>query len=82
MTGKDLVLFIVNNDLLNVDVSKGIKNMFWTVEEAALKMGISASSLSEMIKIGIVDSVEFDGVTYVRRDLELTCIMGKKQNYR
>lgn len=79
MTGKDLVLFMINHDLLDVEIDTQITSLFLTVEEAAVKLGISTTSLSDMIKLGVVDSITFNDTTYVSKDIELTKI--KRRGY-
>ena len=78
MTGKDLILFIINHDLLDVDMASHIKcsfsDLFLTVEEAAVKLGISTTSLLDMIRLGIIDYVAFDDVIYLHKDVTLTSI--------
>lgn len=82
MTGKDLVLYIINNNLLDTEFNAKAKDLFLTVEEAAVKLGISTTSLQDMIKLGIVDYVVFDEIIYVHKDIQLTSLHHKKQGVR
>lgn len=82
MTGKELVLFILNHDLLDVEIGTKITSLFLTVEEAAVKLGISKTSLLDMIKLGVVDSITFNETIYVSKDIELTSLKTKKQVLR
>ena len=74
MTGKDLVLFIINNDLLDVEITAKFSDLFITVEEAAVKLGISTTSLIDMIRLGLVDYVAFDDVIYLYKDVTLASV--------
>lgn len=73
MKCKDLVLFILKHDLLDEEIN-GLKlnKLFLSLEEAAVKMGISTTSLLDMIKIGIFDYVMFDNKIYLHKDVQLT----------
>lgn len=74
MTGKDLVLFIINHNMLNVEINKKITDLFLTTHEAAVKLGISTTSLEDMIKLGLVDHIVFNETIYVAKDIELAKI--------
>ena len=73
MTGKDLVLFILKNDLLDVEIDGTDTNsLFLTIEDAAVKLGVSTTSLQDMIKIGVVDYIEFNNEIYLYKNVSLT----------
>lgn len=72
MTGKDLVMFILNHNLLDVKLNTKVRDLFLTVEEAAVKLGISTTSLNDMMKLGIVDYIIFDEKIYLHKDVQLT----------
>lgn len=75
MTCKELVLFIINHDLLDVPINDfNFKDILMTVDEAAVKMGISTTSLEDMIKLGLVDYIELQGKKYLHHDVTLTSI--------
>lgn len=74
MTGKDLVLYIIKNNLLDANLDVQLRNVFFTVEEAAVKMGISVASLQDMLKLGLIDYLVFDEVIYLHKDVLLTSI--------
>lgn len=71
MTGKDLIMFILKHDLLNTKLDGKIRKLFLTVDEAAVKLGISTTSLTDMIELGLIDYIEFDGVMYIYQDVNL-----------
>ena len=74
MTGKDLVLFIINHNLLDVEINKNICDLFLTVEEAAVKMGVGTNSILDMIRIGLIDYVAFNDKIYLYKDVDLTTL--------
>ena len=78
MTGKDLVLFIINHDLLNTEINWKVKDLFLTVEEAAVKLGISTTSLLDMLKLEMFDYVVFNDTIYVSKDIELSKIKKRR----
>lgn len=81
ITGKDLIMFILEKDLVNevLGDERTIQKIFLSTEEAAVKIGISTSSLLDMAKIGIVDSVEFGGKKYFSKDINLSSLGKRKE---
>lgn len=81
LTGKDLVLLIINNNLLDVvleDISID-DTIFFTVEEAAVKLGISTNSLLDMYKLGLIPGFDLGEKIYFDKDIDLSSI--KRRNY-
>lgn len=79
MTGKDIVLFILKYDLLNTKIDGlGGKELFLTIDEAAVKMGVSTTSLQDMIKLGLIDYIEFNDDIYLYKDVALTSIKKRR----
>lgn len=81
LTGRDLVLLIINNNLLDVvleDISID-DTLFLTVDEAAIKLGISTNSLLDMYKLGLIPGFELGDKIYFDKDIELSSI--KRRNY-
>ena len=72
MTGKDLVLTIIKHNLLDVEIDQKITDMFLTIEEAAVKLCVSTTSLEDMVRLGLVDSVRFGDKTYIHKDITLS----------
>lgn len=73
MTCKDLVIFIIKHDLLDEKInSMKLNQLFLSLEEAAVKMGISTNSLLDMIKLGIFDYIMLDNKIYLHKDVRLT----------
>lgn len=72
MTGKDVILFILNHNLVDTKIDGyALNELFLTVEKAAVKFGIGTNSLKDMIRIGLIDCVEFDGEIYIYKDVVL-----------
>ena len=78
MTGKELIVFILNHNLLDVDLSTKVSDLFFTADEAAVKLGISTNSLHDMLKIGLIDYVVFDDQIWICKDVDLSTI-GKRR---
>ena len=73
MTGKDWIIFILNNNLLNEDIEDlKVNDSFLTLQQAAVKLGVGTNSLLDMIKLGLVDHVKFDGEIYLHKNVELS----------
>lgn len=76
LTGRDLVLLIINNNLLDV-VLEDITiddTIFLTVEEAAVKLGVGTKSLLDMYKLGLVPGFELGNKIYFDKDIKLSSI--------
>ena len=76
ITGKDIVMFILKHDLENVVFNFDIDDFgeFITVEKAAVKLGVSTTSLHDMIKLGIIDYIEIGENVYLHKDINLSSI--------
>lgn len=76
MTGKDLIMFILKYNLENVELGFDIPDggEFITVEKAAVKLGISTTSLQDMIKLGLIDHIEIGESIYLHKDIDLSSI--------
>lgn len=77
MTGKDLILYILQNDLENEPVFKDGKFIgFNTIEETAVKMGVGTATVSASIKLGQIKSIKI-GNTYLVpafQEVTQTCV--------
>lgn len=76
MTGKDLILFIINNNLMNTEfgIDESVDGMFMNAEKTAIKLGVSTSSLLDMARLGIIDSVDVDGKKYFCKNIDLSAL--------
>lgn len=73
MTGKEWIIFILNNNLLDENIEDlKLNDSFITLSEAAVKLGVGTNSLLDMIKLKLVDHVKFDGEIYLHKNVQLT----------
>lgn len=80
LTGKDLILLILNYNLLDKTITKiDLSDMFLTVEEAAIKLGISTTSLTDMIKLGLVEHITVKDTILLSKDIDVSKI--KRRRY-
>lgn len=82
MTGKDLTLFIINNNLMDVEVEikPDDNGIFQTAEKTAVNLGISTTSVLDMARLGIIDSIDVDGELYFYKNIDLQqAIKNKKE---
>lgn len=65
MTGRDLIIYILTNDLLNEPVVKDNRIIgFYTAEEAAVNMGVGITTVKTWIELGKMPGVKL-GETYL-----------------
>lgn len=73
MTGKELIIFILNYNLLDINLEDWLlSDSFLTLEQASVKLGIGTDSLSDMVRLGLVDHAEINGQIYLHKDIQLT----------
>ena len=60
---------LIEVNIADFDLARS--ELFLSAEQAALKLGISVSSLLDMAKLGIVDSYEIDDDIYFLRNVEI-----------
>lgn len=78
VTGKDVILLILKHDLIDSELNVSLDETLLTTEQAAVKLGISTSSLLDMAKLGIVESLDIGDEQYFYDDIELTSIKKEK----
>lgn len=79
MTGKDLIIYILKNDLENVDLFKDGKPLgFITEEEAAVKMNVGVATVRAWASIGIVYGIKINDTNYIL-DGDYLCHHMKKE---
>lgn len=73
ITGKDLIIIIAQFNLMDMPIEVDIANsdLYLTAEQAALKLGISVSSLLDMAKLGIVETYKVDDGIYFPKNVEI-----------
>lgn len=66
MTGKELIVYILQNNLENEEVFKNGKLLgYVTIPQAAVGMGIGEAAVRALINLGAVSHVKIDDVEYV-----------------
>lgn len=65
MTGKDLIMYILENNLENEPVAKNGKLIgFMTVSEVAVKMNVSFPTVLVWANQGMLDGIQIGGKTF------------------
>lgn len=66
MTGKDLIMFILQHNLENEEIFKDGKLLgFKTIAETAVRLGVGESTVRSWIAIGMLQSVTIGNVVYI-----------------
>lgn len=66
MSGKELILYILLNDLEDEPIDKdGVLTGFITIEEAACKRGVGVATVEAWISTGSIHAVKINGLTMV-----------------
>lgn len=67
MTGRDLILYILNNKLENTEVNNDDGRVldFITVEEAAAKFNVTTTTIMAWINLGTLRYIEFGKNNYM-----------------
>lgn len=61
MTGKDLIIYILQNNLENEPIFKDGKLLgFISVDEAALKFGVGSATIEYLCKIDALQSIKIE----------------------
>lgn len=81
MTGRELIIYILANNLENESIFKDGKMVgYITIYQAAIKMNVGVATIYAWIKQGKVNCVVIGGVVYIPADFDspLTDILGSK----
>lgn len=65
MTGKDLIIYILQNNLENVELIKDGKLVFMDERQAAVKFNVGIASIKTMVKTGIIPGFELGDTTFL-----------------
>lgn len=67
MTGRELIIFILSNNLENEEVidENGKPLGFMTVEEAAVKFNVGTAIMQAWVDTGIIPSIKLGDVHYI-----------------
>lgn len=75
MTGRDLIIYILENDLEDKPIYDNGKLIgFLTLTEVAEKMGVGISTVCVWIQQGRLDSVIIGGVVYIYDNAKIQAI--------
>lgn len=70
MTGKDLIIYILQHDLENEEVFKdGVFTIFMTEEEIAVKFGVGPATIRTMYAMGLIDGFMIGDSIYFLRNV-------------
>lgn len=79
MTGRELIMYILKNNLENEEIIKDGRLLgFVTIEEAAEELEVGVATIRAWIKMGDLRAIEVDGKTYLFHNKDLTKRRGKK----
>lgn len=66
MTGRDLIIYILQNNLEDEPVFKDGKFIgFMNTDETALKFGVGPSTIGIWLGLGLIEGFEIDGRIYI-----------------
>lgn len=79
MTGKDLIIYILANDLEDTPIYDNGKLIgFMTLGEMAEKMGVGISTVCVWIQQGRLDSVIIGGIVYIYDNSKVRAIQTRE----
>ena len=66
MTGKEMIIYILQNNLENEEIFKDGKLVgFVSIYEAAVKLEVGMAAVKAMIQIANAKTIDINGLTYV-----------------
>ena len=69
MTGKDLIIYILQNNLENENVIKnGVFLWFMTAEEAAVEFGVGVATIKAWYEVGLLPGVKIGDSIFFLKD--------------
>lgn len=68
MTGKELAVYILENNLENMSIEYIFSNLFMSVDEAAAKFKVGPSTISTWYSLMLINGFELSGGIYLLRD--------------
>lgn len=70
MTGRELIIYILQNNLEDTEIfDDNLKSMFMSVEEAAVLFEYGPSTIVTLIELGILNAITIDGKYYIFRKM-------------
>ena len=70
MTGKDLIIYILKNDLENENIEYILTQMFLTKERVAIRLGVGVETVKTMAQLDLLPSITINGEIYIFNDYE------------
>lgn len=70
MTGKDLIIYILKNDLENENIEYILTQMFLTKERVAIRLGVGVETVKAMAQLDLLPSIMINGEIYIFNDYE------------
>ena len=81
MLGKDLIIYILQNNLENSPVFEDGKIIgFLTEEEAAVKFGVGTATIQIWVQLEFLDGVRIGDVLYIPANAELKTARGQNND--
>lgn len=81
MTGRELILYILSNNLEDEPVCKdGIFVGFTPVSEAAKRLNVDIPTIRALITLGQLDCIVVGGLIFVPADFKAPTIISKKED--
>ena len=72
MTGRDLIIYILQNGLEDEPVVENGKIIgFLTIAEAAQKMGVGTATILTYVRLGKIENVEIGSTIYIPANFDL-----------
>jgi hypothetical protein len=68
MKGRDLIKFILDNKLEDVDIFEEGFLGFPTAEEVAIKLGVGMATVTTLIDLKVLDGINYNGKVYIFPD--------------
>lgn len=70
ITGKDIITYILENDLVNEPVISNVSDILATPEEVAVKFGVGPAVVETMYELGLIKGFNIGGKLYFSKSLE------------
>lgn len=70
MTGKDLIIYILKNDLEDERIEYILTQTFLTKERVALRLGVGVETVKTMVELDLLPSITINGEIYIFNDYE------------
>lgn len=80
MTGRDLIIYILKNNLEDEEVFKDGKLLgYLNVDEAALKFGVGPATIKVWYTLGVLKGIEIGGEIYIPANAVVVIVTGDEE---